>query len=229
MSNYLALSRGDLASSMVSSWLHRRRVYATRSVDSRAEYESQIVGYMMANRCYFQAPIVKGTIERYKKACSSTDTSTHRCNSEANTQFYQQEAAKLRTQIGNLQNQNRHMLGEAIGSMSTKDLKSLEIKLEKGISRIRSKKNEMLFQEIEYMQKREVDLHNNNQLLRAKIAENERSTQQNMNLMPAAGGTNFEIMQPSQPFDSRNFFQVNALQPANNNYPRQDQVSLQLV
>uniref|UniRef100_A0A6N2MAV0 K-box domain-containing protein n=1 Tax=Salix viminalis TaxID=40686 RepID=A0A6N2MAV0_SALVM len=50
-----------------------------------------------------------------------------------------------------------------------KELKSLETKLEKGISRIRSKKNELLFAEIEYMQKREIDLHNNNQLLRAKL------------------------------------------------------------
>ncbi|KAM7259762.1 hypothetical protein ACFE04_015503 [Oxalis oulophora] len=173
---------------------------------------------------------VKATIERYKKACS--DTSSSRCTTETNAQYYQQEAAKLRTQIGNLQNQNssRQMLGEALGSMSIKDLKSLEIKLEKGISRIRSKKNEMLFAEIEYMQKREVDLHNNNQLLRAKIAENERG-QQNMNLMPA-GGSNFEIMQShsQQPYDSRNYFQVNALQPAAaNNYPRQDQMALQLV
>ncbi|KAM7279747.1 hypothetical protein ACFE04_006881 [Oxalis oulophora] len=47
MSNYLALSRGDLASSMVSSWLHRRRVYATRSVDSRAEYERVRTGSMI--------------------------------------------------------------------------------------------------------------------------------------------------------------------------------------
>jgi hypothetical protein len=34
----------------------------------------------------------------------------------------------------------RHMLGEALSSLSVKELKSLEIRLEKGISRIRSKK-----------------------------------------------------------------------------------------
>ena len=82
-------------------------------------------------------------------------------------QFYQQEAAKLRSQIGNLQNSNRYllwswsickmdffssselrlikliirnMLGESLSALSVKELKSLEIKLEKGISRIRSKK-----------------------------------------------------------------------------------------
>lgn len=165
---------------------------------------------------------VKSTIDRYKKA--SADTSNTGSVSEANAQFYQQEAAKLRVQISSLQNSNRNMLGESLSTLTFKDLKNLEARLEKGISRIRSKKNELLFAEIEYMQKREVDLHSNNQLLRAKIAENERG-QQNMNLMQ--GGSSYEIIQ-SQPFDSRSYFQVNALQPTNH-YPRQDQMALQLV
>ncbi|KAF3948959.1 hypothetical protein CMV_025104, partial [Castanea mollissima] len=166
---------------------------------------------------------VKSTIERYKKACA--DSSNTGSVAEANTQFYQQESAKLRAQIGNLQNSNRQMMGESLSNLTVKELKSLEIKLERGISRIRSKKNELLFAEIEYMQKREVELHNNNQLLRAKIAENERN-QQNLNVMPAGGGS-YELMQTQQ-YDSRNFFQVNALQP-NHQYPREDQMSLQLV
>ncbi|XP_009351917.2 floral homeotic protein AGAMOUS isoform X3 [Pyrus x bretschneideri] len=111
---------------------------------------------------------VKETVERYRKACA--DSSNTGLVSEASTQYYQQEAAKLRAQIGNLQNANRNMMGDALSSMPIKDLKSLESKLEKGISRIRSKKNELLFAEIEYMQKRELDLHSNNQLLRAKIS-----------------------------------------------------------
>ncbi|KDP21163.1 hypothetical protein JCGZ_21634 [Jatropha curcas] len=165
---------------------------------------------------------VKSTIERYKKACA--DSSNTGSVSEANAQFYQQQAAKLRDQISGLQKSIRNMLGESLGGINPKDLRGLESRLEKGISRIRSKKNELLFAEIEYMQKREIDLHNNNQLLRAKIAENERK-QQNMNLMP--GGGNYEIIQ-SQPFDNRNYFQVNALQPTNH-YPQQDQMALQLV
>nr|AAZ77747.1 agamous-like MADS box 2 [Castanea mollissima] len=166
---------------------------------------------------------VKSTIERYKKACA--DSSNTGSVAEANTQFYQQESAKLRAQIGNLQNSKQANDGESLSNLTVKELKSLEIKLERGISRIRSKKNELLFAEIEYMQKREVELHNNNQLLRAKIAENERN-QQNLNVMPAGGGS-YELMQTQQ-YDSRNFFQVNALQP-NHQYPREDQMSLQLV
>nr|KJB69647.1 hypothetical protein B456_011G035500 [Gossypium raimondii] len=170
---------------------------------------------------------VKATIERYKKASDSSNTGSV---AEVNAQFYQQEADKLRNQIRNLQNINRHMLGESVGGLPMKELKSLESRLEKGISRIRSKKNELLFAEIEYMQKKEIDLHNNNQLLRAKIAENERK-QQSMNLMPGGSSNNFEDIH-SQPYDSRNYFQVDALQPAANYYnpqQQQDQIVLQLV
>ncbi|XP_027345542.1 floral homeotic protein AGAMOUS-like [Abrus precatorius] len=164
---------------------------------------------------------VKASIERYKKA--SSDSSNGKSASEANAQFYQQEAAKLRVQISNLQNHNRQMMGETLSNINAKDLKNLETKLEKGISRIRSKKNELLFAEIEYMQKREIDLQNNNQLLRAKIAESERS-HHNDNVLP--GGTNYESMQSQ--FDSRGYFQVTGLQP-NNHYARQDHTSLQFV
>lgn len=95
----------------------------------------------------------------------------------------------------------------------------------------------------------EIDLHNNNQLLRAKvplslsfssssslcflmrniefieiwmqIAESERNA--------SMIGGDFELMQ-SHPYDPRDFFQVNGLQHNNNHqYPRQDNMALQLV
>ena len=67
-----------------------------------------------------------------------------------------------------------------------------------------------------------------------QIAENERNNP-SMSLMP--GGTNYEQIMPPpqtqpQPFDSRNYFQVAALQPNNHHYSsagREDQTALQLV
>ncbi|GFS45389.1 K-box region and MADS-box transcription factor family protein [Actinidia rufa] len=98
---------------------------------------------------------VRSTIDRYKKACS--DVLNTGSISESNTQFYQQESNKLRRQIKDIQSSNKHILGEALSSLTFKELKNLEGRLEKAISRIRSK----------------------------KIAENERAQQQ-MNLMQGA-------------------------------------------
>nr|CAA48635.1 fbp6 [Petunia x hybrida] len=170
---------------------------------------------------------VRATIDRYKK--HHADSTSTGSVSEANTQYYQQEAAKLRRQIRDIQTYNRQIVGEALSSLSPRGLKNLEGKLEKAIGRVRSKKNELLFSEIELMQKREIEMQNANMYLRAKIAEVERATQQ-MNLMHG-GGSEYQqqpMSSTSQPYDARNFLPVNLLEP-NPHYSRQDQTALQLV
>ncbi|KAL2475135.1 K-box region and MADS-box transcription factor family protein [Abeliophyllum distichum] len=227
------ISRGKIEIKRIENTTNRQVTFCKRrngllkkayELSVLCDAEIALVVFSSRGRLYEYANnSVKETIERYKKACS--ESSNNGSISEANAQFYQQEALKLRSDINNLQNQNRHMLGESLGTLSLRELKNLETKVERGISRIRSKKNELLFAEIEYMQKRqEIDLHHNNQYLRAKIAETERA-QQHMNLMP--GSSDYELVQP-QSFDAQNYLQVNGLQ-ANDDYPRQDQPPLQLV
>uniref|UniRef100_K9LWA3 AG-like protein n=1 Tax=Iris fulva TaxID=92176 RepID=K9LWA3_9ASPA len=165
---------------------------------------------------------VKATIERYKKAC--IDSSNNGNVSEANSQYYQQESSKLRQQIVQLQDSNRNLLGESLSAMNHRELRQLESKLEKGINKIRTKKNELLYAEIEYMQKREMELQNDNMYLRNKISENERA-QQHMNMLPAVTTTTDYGAMP--PFDSRNFLQVN-LMDASHHYSHQQQTALQL-
>ncbi|KAF7139988.1 hypothetical protein RHSIM_Rhsim06G0119100 [Rhododendron simsii] len=182
--------------------------------------EVALIVFSTRGRLYeYASNSVRSTIDRYKKACS--DVSNTGSVSEANTQFYQQESNKLRRQIKDIQNSNRHILGEALSALTFKEVKNLETKLEKAISRIRSKKNEMLFAEIEHMQKR--------------IAENERAQEQ-MNLMPSSHDHQYQTMgagsqaqqQQPQSYDARNFLPVNLLEP-NHHYSRHDQPPLQLV
>nr|KJB59557.1 hypothetical protein B456_009G265100 [Gossypium raimondii] len=109
---------------------------------------------------------IRSTIDRYKKACS--DTSNTNTVTEINAQYYQQESAKLRQQIQMLQNSNRHLMGDSLSSLTVKELKQVENRLERGITRIRSKKHEMLLAEIEFLQKREIELENESVCLRTK-------------------------------------------------------------
>ncbi|PAN32799.1 hypothetical protein PAHAL_5G513400 [Panicum hallii] len=150
---------------------------------------------------------VKATIERYKKA--NSDTSNSGTVAEVNAQHYQQESAKLRQTISSLQNSNRTLVGDAIHTMSVRDLKQLEIRLEKGIAKIRARKNELLYAEVEYMQKREMDLQSDNMYLRSKVAENNERGQPPMNMMGAPSTSEYDHMVP---YDSRNFLQVNIMQ-----------------
>nr|ALM58844.1 WAG-2o MADS box transcription factor [Triticum aestivum] len=152
---------------------------------------------------------VKATIERYKKA--NSDTSNSGTVAEVNAQYYQQESSKLRQQISSLQNSSsRSLVRDSVSTMTLRDLKQLEGRLEKGIAKIRARKNELMYAEVEYMQKREMELHNDNIYLRSKVSENERG-QQPMN-MRASGSTSSEYDHMVPPYDSRNFLQANILQ-----------------
>nr|BAD38889.1 MADS box transcription factor [Gentiana triflora] len=192
--------------------------------------EVALIVFSTRGRLYeYASSSVRGTIERYKKACA--DTTNSGSISEANTQFYQQQSNKLRKDIKEIQKANRNMLGEGVESIQPKDLKKIEGNLERAIGKIRTRKNELLFAEIELMQKREMELQNANLYLRAKIAENERATTDpHMNLMPASASEyHHHQSMASHSFDDvRSFIPVNLLEP-NQHYSRQDPTALQLV
>ena len=153
---------------------------------------------------------IKSTIERYKK--STTDAANVCPTPEINAQFYQQESKKLRAQIHMLENTNRNLLGEGLGSLNMKEMKQLESRLDRGITKIRSKKHEMILEETESLQKREMELEHENAFLRAKIAEIERP--QELSMMP---GQDYNIA--FQALYARNMLQLNLMEDGPS-YPR---------
>uniref|UniRef100_A0ACD5THN8 Uncharacterized protein n=1 Tax=Avena sativa TaxID=4498 RepID=A0ACD5THN8_AVESA len=176
------------------------------------EAEIALIVFSSRGRLYeYASNSTRSTIDRYKKACASASGSAPAIDVNSQ-QYFQQESGKLRHQIQSLQNANMHLVGESVGNLTLKELKNLENRLEKGIGRIRSKKHELLFAEIEYMQKLEADLQSENMYLRAKVADVER-----LALAPppppASGGAELEAL-PT--FDARSYYhhQVNMLQEA---------------
>ncbi|XP_057975551.1 agamous-like MADS-box protein AGL11 isoform X1 [Malania oleifera] len=162
--------------------------------------ELALIVFSSRGRVYeFANPNINSTIERYKKATSENSSAP-----EINAHYYRQESAKLHQQIQMLENHNRHLTGDCLDSLTPKELKQLENRLERGITRIRSKKHEMLLAEVECFQKREVELEKENAFLRNKIAEVERFQQ----LSIAAG----QGLNAIQAYESRNFFHPNILE-----------------
>nr|XP_023928416.1 agamous-like MADS-box protein AGL11 isoform X2 [Quercus suber] len=111
----------------------------------------------------------KSTIERYKNACldSSETSSIAETNTQVN-EYYQQESAKLRLLIQNMQDSKRHLLGEEVSSLNSRDQEQLENKIVQGLIKIKSKKV--------------MELENENAYLQAKVAEVERLEQANSNM-----------------------------------------------
>ncbi|XP_037439999.1 MADS-box transcription factor 13-like isoform X2 [Triticum dicoccoides] len=147
---------------------------------------------------------------RYKKAHACGSTSGVPLIEVNAQQYYQQEAAKLRHQIQMLQSTNKHLVGDSVGNLSLKELKQLESRLEKGIAKIRARKNELLSSEINYMVKREIELQSDNIDLRTKIAEEEQQLQQVTIARPSAA---LEL-NPFTALDMKCFFPANLFEAA---------------
>ncbi|TVU17046.1 hypothetical protein EJB05_33057 [Eragrostis curvula] len=140
-----------------------------------------------------------------------------------NLQHYKQESAKLRQQITNLQNSNRTLIGDAIATMNHRDLKQLEARLDKGLGKIRARKNELLCSELEYMERRELELQNDNLYLKSRVEENERA-KQTTNMMGAPSTSEFQ--QSFAPYDPiKSFLQFSIMQQQQPPPPPQPQPS----
>lgn len=106
---------------------------------------------------------VNRTIERYKKVCAKdmrweTSTSSKNCEN-------------LRQEIDILTKVNRNLMGDNLSALSMKELDLLEARIQRGIQSVRSRKDEILHQELEALREREQILLVQNDFLRNKIAE----------------------------------------------------------
>ncbi|PWZ05473.1 MADS-box transcription factor 1 [Zea mays] len=84
------------------------------------------------------------TLERYRSSNYSTQEVKAPLESEINYQDY----LKLRTRVDFLQTTQRNILGEDLGPLSMKELEQLENQIEVSLKHIRSRKNQMLLDQL---------------------------------------------------------------------------------
>ncbi|KAJ7558484.1 hypothetical protein O6H91_04G041800 [Diphasiastrum complanatum] len=73
---------------------------------------------------------------------------------DKNTEYWGREALKLKEDLEILRKTNRHLRGEDLHVLGIEDLKRLEEQLNIGLSRVRSKKDQFLLNEIENLQRK---------------------------------------------------------------------------
>ncbi|PHT67621.1 Agamous-like MADS-box protein AGL3 [Capsicum annuum] len=108
------------------------------------------------------------TLERYHKhnygALEGTQPS-------ADSQNNYQEYLKLKTRVEVLQQSQRHMLGEDLGELNTKDLEQLERQLDSSLRQIRSTKTQHMFDQLAELHQKEQSLTEMNKSLKTKLEE----------------------------------------------------------
>ncbi|KAE9595684.1 hypothetical protein Lal_00030697 [Lupinus albus] len=85
------------------------------------------------------------------------------------------EYTRLKAKIDLLQRNHRHYMGEDLGSMSLKELQSLEQQLDTALKTIRTRRNQLMYESISELQKKEKVIQEQNHMLAKKIKEKEKA------------------------------------------------------
>lgn len=142
--------------------------------------EVGVIIYSSTNKLYdFATTSMKSIIERYNK---SKEEHHQLANSSSEVKFWQREAAMLRQQLQNLQENHRQMMGEELSGLSVKELQTMETQLEMSLRGVRMKKDQMLMDEIQ-------ELSQKGNLLHQENVELVNLRQENMELCKKGFGT----------------------------------------
>ncbi|KAI3906924.1 hypothetical protein MKW92_032720 [Papaver armeniacum] len=125
----------------------------------------------------FSSTNMKSIIERYK---SKEDQHHPLMNANSEAKFWKREAAALRHQLQNLQENHRQLMGQELSSLSAKELQNLENQLEMSLRGVRMQKDQKLTDEIHELNRQGNLLHQENMEL---FKKEHRICQENMDLL----------------------------------------------
>ncbi|KAH0707583.1 hypothetical protein KY290_012098 [Solanum tuberosum] len=127
---------------------------------------------------------MKSVIERYNKA--KEDNTNKLGDPSSEVKFLQREAALLRKQLENLQRNHRKMMGEELSGLNVKELQNLEKQLEMSLRGVRVKKDQILVEEVQELNRKRNFSHQENKELYKKL---DLVRQENMELYKKVYGT----------------------------------------
>ncbi|KAI5678858.1 hypothetical protein M9H77_09808 [Catharanthus roseus] len=114
------------------------------------------------------------TLERYQR-CSYGAAELNQ--SSQDTQSNYQEYLKLKARVEVLQQSQRHLLGEDLSQLGTKDLEQLERQLDSTLKQIRSTKTQYMLDQLADLHQKEQALLDVNRTLRTKLEESNAALQ----------------------------------------------------
>ena len=129
--------------------------------------EVGLVIFSSTGRLYeYASSSMKSVIDRYGRAKEEQQLVA---NPNSELKFWQREAASLRQQLHNLQENHRQLMGQDLSGMGVKELQTLENQLEISLRCIRTKKDQILIDEIHELNHKGSLVHQENMELYKKI------------------------------------------------------------
>uniref|UniRef100_A0AAU7LJF9 MADS61 n=1 Tax=Hippophae rhamnoides TaxID=193516 RepID=A0AAU7LJF9_9ROSA len=139
-------------------------------------------------------------LERYERYCYAEKQFVGTTESQMVQGNWTLEYSRLRARAELLQRNLRQYLGDDLDSLSLKEIQNLEQQLDTSLKQVRSRKNQVMYESISELQRKEKAIREQNNLLTKEIKEKELFLAQQMqwdqqqNVGPET--TNFLFSQP---------------------------------
>ncbi|KAL8161444.1 hypothetical protein V2J09_012933 [Rumex salicifolius] len=175
-------NRGKLFEYSTDSWYHLIPLSISGSlmqaqmfgIKGKDDDENRMILYSLHN---WEIGMEK-ILERYERySYAERQLTTNESDTQVHWTF---EYAKLKSKIELLQRNHRHYMGQDLGTLSMKEIQSLEQQIDVALKHIRTRKNQVIHDSISELQKKEKAMQEQNNTIAKKIKEKEKELAQEM-------------------------------------------------